>query len=194
MQSRWDCVLLANGSAVFPLEQISSLEICLLSKTVDCEFPENRDHLSVITIPPVPSPGTSRCLWIELTGLTQDVLPSISRALFTTHTPHQRSCQPTLCLHSRNCLISCHLTILWLEELCHYVYMVAHGFYCCECSRKLTLACVTCLSPVDMLTPGQVSGPPASLGLNVVSFYPVSAQFIRVSITHLVNGPIAVCL
>ena len=49
------------------------------------------------------------------------------------------------------------------------------------------------LSP--LLTFGQVSGPPMSPDLSaMLTFCSISVQFIRMCVTHLVNGHIAVCL
>lgn len=47
----------------------------------------------------------------------QEVIPRTFRAFFATYIPHPRYCLPTLCLHSRDYLISGYLTTLWLEAL-----------------------------------------------------------------------------
>ena len=76
-----------------------------------------------------------------------------------------------------------------------HVCTVSHGCDCCECSRKLATVSVVGLRLIEVLMSDPVSGSLASLDLNVMlTFYTVSAPFIRLPVTHLVNGHIALCL
>lgn len=117
--------------------QIFSLETCLFSKMAS---PLKTEILSFTSVPPVSSTGSNRCFWIELTGLVQELLSGIFRAFYANCSLYLRTCLPILCLLSIDCLISCHLVILWLEELqfpwlagSPHVCTAPHGYEHCVC-------------------------------------------------------------
>lgn len=128
---------MAVGCTVIPSVQIFSLETCLLSKMAS---PLKTEILSFTSVPPVSNTRSNRCFWIELTGLMQELLSGIFRAFYANYSLHVRACLPILCHFAIDCLISCHLAILWLEELqfpwlagSPHVCMAPHSCERCVC-------------------------------------------------------------